>query len=520
MAHTAEVLAAFQDGEVRLVFGRDKGTDELVLLEDGTAKAKRAYTKASLQCPIRDCPTPHMTTVARKKKRDGYMHLSGGGHAPEGIFHIQGYEMIARWLREKYPAPWFRVQKEERSNAAGERRADVMVTRAETGTRIAFEIQYASLSPDKWQERHDSYARQGIQDVWLFGHAGAQFYVDRHRAGEVHLNPTHEAVVASGLPLLWINPFTEQLGTAVSNGYGESDAPVDIPTLGGSGRLALSPLADFSVSDVGLTSALLNQLAANRRADGERGAELARSEAARQERILRDRSMAAERAETLKRELAQKRIWAASTAKSLEPAWQATETYKAFLDKFGGEWPAFLNVEITSGPGMPLPASMWQSALFTEFWENRRSGYHILEAKCAVFLAVPGLMKSEVAPMVREWLKALTAAGYAKEKRQRSTGFAIQMPGRQTIGEKALWAAAVAKAEARLGQGTAVTPNAIEADPNRPLEVPTPGGAASPDEPRATRQTTNPLCPVCNLPLFDGFLERGMHAICARGWRA
>ena len=39
--------------------------------------------------------------------------------------------------------------KEERSNAVGERRADVMVTHMPSHVRIAFEIQYASLRPDK-----------------------------------------------------------------------------------------------------------------------------------------------------------------------------------------------------------------------------------------------------------------------------------------------------------------------------------------------------------------------------------
>lgn len=270
MAHTREVLAAFQDGEARLIYARLKDTDEVVLLEDGTAEAQRAHTKESRRCLIRDCSSPDLTTESRKTKRDGYKHLSGGGHAPEGLFHIQGCEMIALWLREKYPAPMYRVQKEERSNAAGERRADVMLTRTADSARIAFEIQYANLSPDKWQERHDSYAAQGIADVWLFGHFGDQLAIDKHQTGYVRLNSVHEAVVQSGKPLLWINPFTRQLGTAVSTSWRPGGTSVDIPTVSGSGRLELSPVDDFSLVQAGLTSDRLKQLAANRIADDER----------------------------------------------------------------------------------------------------------------------------------------------------------------------------------------------------------------------------------------------------------
>jgi hypothetical protein len=292
--HSYKELTDFQDGEVRLIFARHRETGELVLLEEDTAAEQRGFTKASLRCPITDCPDPDLTTVSRQGRRDGYRHLSGGGHAPEGIFHIQGCEMIARWLRGKYPEPTFTVQKEERSNAAGERRADVMVTHAKSGEKIAFEIQYASLSPSKWRERHDSYAKQGIQDVWLFGHFGAHLYVDRHHADQVRLNPTHEAVVASGAPLLWINPFTEQLGTAVSNGHGAAGvtahATSDIPTTSGSGRMILSPMDDFRLAASGLTSDLLKDLQANRDTDARRRAEWARQEALRREALLREQA--------------------------------------------------------------------------------------------------------------------------------------------------------------------------------------------------------------------------------------
>ena len=43
------------------------------------------------------------------------------------------------------------------------------------GRRFAFKVQYAAITADDWQRRHDGYAAQGIADIWLFGHAGAHF---------------------------------------------------------------------------------------------------------------------------------------------------------------------------------------------------------------------------------------------------------------------------------------------------------------------------------------------------------
>lgn len=109
MQHGADVLAAFQDGETRLIYARPRAGGPLWLLPDGEARLHRARTKAELICPVLSCPEPELTTVARfPTKRDGLRHLSGGGHAPESLFHLRGKE------------------------------------------RIAFEIQYSPITPEKW----------------------------------------------------------------------------------------------------------------------------------------------------------------------------------------------------------------------------------------------------------------------------------------------------------------------------------------------------------------------------------
>jgi len=117
-------------------------------------------------------------------------------------------------LHNKYPNSI--VRREEYTNEQGERRADVLLT-AQTGERVAFEVQYSALTPDAWKRRHESYQRQNIRDVWLFGHTGAQLKTDKD--GLLKPNPTHEAVVASGSALWFINPLQEKLGIATGQAY-------------------------------------------------------------------------------------------------------------------------------------------------------------------------------------------------------------------------------------------------------------------------------------------------------------
>ncbi|WP_432432648.1 competence protein CoiA family protein [Cryobacterium breve] len=102
----------------------------------------------------------------------------GGGHSRESIFHSQGCALVEEWLRREFPNS--HVQREEYTNELGERRADVLLT-GPAGDRVAFEIQYSPITPDAWRNRHESYRRQHIADVWLFGHTGKQLQAPPRR---------------------------------------------------------------------------------------------------------------------------------------------------------------------------------------------------------------------------------------------------------------------------------------------------------------------------------------------------
>lgn len=207
-------LSAFQAGEERFVWGRDKQTGDLWYLEDDTATESRAFVNERVVCPVPGCAAK-LTTAHRTKKRDGLQHFSrGGGHSRESIFHSQGCALIEDWLRRSYRRS--RAQREEYTNEKGERGADVLLTGPEND-RIAFEVQYSSITPDAWQRRHDSYRQQGIVDVWLFGHTPNQLKIASD--GIVHANPTHEAVVRSWQALLFLNPDLGVVGAAVGVGH-------------------------------------------------------------------------------------------------------------------------------------------------------------------------------------------------------------------------------------------------------------------------------------------------------------
>lgn len=213
-AHSASELAEFQDGETRLVFARHRQRpDELFYLEDGTAKDQRQWAKATLECFMPVCHDRRLTTVSRTRtgRRDGFTHMRGaGGHSRESQFHLQAKELIARWVRERYPRLEVRT---EQATIGRSRIADVMISSLDPPRLLAVEIQYSALDPDEWQARHESYAAQGIQDVWLFGHHGRHLRTDAaHHT--VKLTVLHRTILAAGQPLLWINPILGRIGTA------------------------------------------------------------------------------------------------------------------------------------------------------------------------------------------------------------------------------------------------------------------------------------------------------------------
>lgn len=209
-----------------MVYARDRDAPpwaELFFLEDGSVTdAIREYTRRHLVCVVPGCPSRGLVAHARSGKRDGFVHVGTNisvGHS-EGVFHQQGKAALLRWVRVCYPGLDARA---EVTLADGRdlRRPDVLVT-FPAGQRVGFEVQYASLTVAEWTQRHRAYERLGIRDVWLFGHTGKQMPLV---GGGVRPNEVHRAVLAAGLPLLWLNPLLDKIATCAVR-----RTPIEAPT--------------------------------------------------------------------------------------------------------------------------------------------------------------------------------------------------------------------------------------------------------------------------------------------------
>ena len=373
MRHEPTVLERFLNGETRLVYGRQP-SGELWLLPDGEAAQHRAWVKAKVTCPIDDCPAPSLTTVARHpNKRDGFMHVmdGAGNHSPESLFHIQGKARVADWLRNRYPNST--VTLEQQSDAARTRVADVMLTSPDGSIRVAFEIQYAGLTPAAWRARHDSYRSQGVVDVWLWGHHGAQMRVSRRDPNVAELNPTQRALVAEGMPLLWINPIEGTVGTAtqtVKTGMWSERPDVEIFATQ-SGVFEAFPLDDCGANRDGIWSHRIRELldgpsrvkTAEAEGDARRTAALAAGEAAR---------LAFEAAEVDRRKRVREQNL--NRRKAAEATWLRSTKRAAWVQHyFGGALPEWLGFPVDAD--IWVPADQWQMVVHREFLGRQRGIY-------------------------------------------------------------------------------------------------------------------------------------------------
>jgi hypothetical protein len=204
--HDKTELFAFH-GELRQVYARDlRDPDgDLVYLNEGQALVLRPDCRTGhLICPIPDCTDPRYTTVSGSR-RHHFRHAGegAGGHGKERWFHYTGKHLIAQWLRAKYPDAAVNPE----AKVENGQRPDVLCEFPD-GRRFGFEIQFAGMTPEEWQRRHDGYRAQGILDIWLFGHTTEHYKLARGEwcEGLLKLNPTLQAVAAAGYRVRFFNP--------------------------------------------------------------------------------------------------------------------------------------------------------------------------------------------------------------------------------------------------------------------------------------------------------------------------
>ncbi|MFC9558532.1 competence protein CoiA family protein [Agromyces sp. NPDC056965] len=207
-----------------------------------------------------DCPAPDLTTVGRANARDGFAHFRGGGrHAPESVNHRQGKVVVARWLRHLYGDDAVAI--EAATDTQRSRVADVLLTHPKTRRRVAFEVQYAQLSVAEWRERHESYVRQGVIDVWLWGHTRIRASRSEHAFAPYRLDDVQDELRKAGMRVTFINPELAQLAVAIHR----SDSLV---SLARKREVDLLPfeLQSIRLSDDGVRSDAIDPLVAASRA--------------------------------------------------------------------------------------------------------------------------------------------------------------------------------------------------------------------------------------------------------------
>jgi hypothetical protein len=405
-------LARFQSGVEVFVWGYDLITGALWHLDENTAVESRGFVNDRIVCPVPGCRA-RLTTAHRSKKRDGLQHYaSTGGHSRESLFHAQGCALIESWLHEIYPRS--RVRREEYSNAEGERRADVLITGTQ-GDRIAFEVQYSPLTPDQWLERHDSYRRQGIIDVWLFGHSQKQLKVDA--AGHVKPSPTHEAVVASGSPLLFINPAERMIGVTVGSARrfdAELDAcsgdTVQVWRDLAPGTLELKRLEEFAVSKArGIGGEWLDAL-------HERTAEI-------HEHNERERSRSVEVKKRRQREAEDKQAaWELRRAPQQQrirelfdevERWTTSEALAAAKEYFGQYLKERISI-VDNGPRRPPFLTRWQTVIYFDLVAGCTTPFGTRDAYNAIIARGVKMANTDAFKAVARYLYELESMDFVR----------------------------------------------------------------------------------------------------------
>lgn len=358
--HSREEQRSFTHagGEECFVYARDRRQPDVpYFLDDVPVTSEvRDITREFLECPVPVCTSPRLKVVNRTAKRNGFSHLPGaGGHAVESLWHTQAKLMLVHWVHSSYPHCQVAV---EAPISDRERVADVLVT-FPGGQRVALEVQYST--EDHWQERHASYQRHGITDVWLLGHRPPHLILDRD--GHVALSALPSQIVRAGLPLLWVNPDGRiRTGHHTIRGFAVPPDPTEHLPL----DLGIDPLERCALSPSGLITPTMEALPSGQSA---LEALRAREAAARARAEARAKATAAQRAKD-----AETRDQRAECAEKMRArrheAWQGHPLRKELLDTYG-KVPEPLTVAAKPNGGVFADPEHWHAVVHADLIHGR-----------------------------------------------------------------------------------------------------------------------------------------------------
>lgn len=412
------MIAAFTDGETRLVYAArsDDPSGTLTFLVDDTADEMRAFTRAHLRCFVSDCPTPQFTTVSRRGRRDGFRHLTGGGHSEESLFHKQGKHALLDWLARQHPD--IDARPEVSLLPVVDRRADVLATYS-TRARVALEVQYSGLEvahgAHSWAARTRDYRDAGVAPVWFLGHRGVHFtpMLD----GTVAIGSVARAILDAGMPLWWLNPILGSVAVPYVVAHA-GDLEFNVPPTGQDRcvRLWIEPLDSFRLTEDGVHHPLLDYLAEQREAfetaEAERREREERRAAEARVRAEQEK-MAATRAQDRADEGRARRAMAVQTAIEAENAtWESSTMRANVLSQHGGQLPAYLDLPST-GAGIHANRQHWQATVYGYVMHNKVGTTGTID-DCLRSLAGQHIRYNprDARETVRLWVKLLDERGH------------------------------------------------------------------------------------------------------------
>ena len=211
--------SVFLSGETRQVWALRRDNGEPVYLPEGQADAMREMTKRDLRCPYPGCDAQISTRGG--SRRAHFFHVSKVEHhgGRESEFHLAAKAMLAQWLRSAAPeGATVREEQTIKDPAISlHRRPDVLVT-GQSGSQVAYEVEYKAWSVDGWRLKQTDLDRAGpggspLPTLWLFGHTRLRLQAE---GGDDAVSvPELLMTVAATHPVLVINPATKEIGTLV-----------------------------------------------------------------------------------------------------------------------------------------------------------------------------------------------------------------------------------------------------------------------------------------------------------------
>lgn len=359
--HPRPGLGEFLTDDPRQVWARG-ARGEPVFMAEGAAEVLREQVKTRWRCPTPGCTVP-LTSVGGSR-RHHWKHDGPAAHTSSGESrnHLQAKAMLAFWAARQDPRC---VVVEEQATTkdpatSRSRRADVMVTWPQ-GRRVAFEVEYKPYPVEAWalkQGDYDTHPDGPIGCVWLLGHTKfTRVQSGAYGTGTdlVRISLLGQRILATGRPLLVVNPSLRLVGTVVS-AYTDTIGPRRVDASDSDGRIQLDPLDACRLDPIrGMVTPTMDEVD---RAEVDRHSRRKADAIKRRDDALRKRT-ALETRDAL--------------VASLQEAWETSEIRNRLLTRWGTVHDLIAK-DLGFSEGVWAHPAHWHAAIYEELLHDKPAG--------------------------------------------------------------------------------------------------------------------------------------------------